>query len=322
MSKEESLWLRFLAGAKNAFSFPRSYRGTHVGVGPDEDLAVEVPRRGPPGPPAPLGVLRLPQRPEPLLEGLLVLGPAVDREPVQDVYALELRPDVPLGHLAPQLAQDGVVDVVLARDLVGDADEPLDVLGLDGRLVGPRGLEHDLLELARRQALDLAVNVGRQGRRLLLRSLRRREHRVLDRGRVRHRVAQGGESTCKGRGLRGGPPPGAAVGRHAPFVAAGRGSPPGAAAGASPGRAPAGRRRVVVLVVVVVIVLDVVGRRRPPGRLPPAAARAPAAAAAGGVSFPGREILLLLFLLLLLRILVQAEIARVLVVLVIVLDGG
>ena len=91
-----------------------------------------------------------------------MVGRAVGREAVEDVQRLEGGAPILLGHLAPELAQHGVVDVVPAGDLVGDADETLDVLALDGLVVGLGRLEHDLFELGRGEALDLAVDVGRE----------------------------------------------------------------------------------------------------------------------------------------------------------------
>ena len=57
---------------------------------------------------------------------------------MEDVRRLQLRGKGWLGHLGPELAEDGVVEVVLAADLVGYTYEALDVL--EGAGIGVSGV--------------------------------------------------------------------------------------------------------------------------------------------------------------------------------------
>mmetsp|Transcript_26262 Transcript_26262/g.75836 ORF Transcript_26262/g.75836 Transcript_26262/m.75836 type:complete len:443 (+) Transcript_26262:338-1666(+) len=164
-------------------------------VGGEEGLGVEVLV------PLPLGIAGAAQLAEAGLEGGLVVGSPVGREAVEDVQRLDGGAPIPLDHLVPQLAQDGVVDVVAAGDLVGNADEALDVLALDGLVVGLCRLEHDLLELGRGEALDLAVDVGRELGGGFPRGGDGGHGRVLDGFDVGDAIADGRQAPSERRGL-------------------------------------------------------------------------------------------------------------------------
>mmetsp|Transcript_3226 Transcript_3226/g.5751 ORF Transcript_3226/g.5751 Transcript_3226/m.5751 type:complete len:272 (-) Transcript_3226:395-1210(-) len=174
---------------------------SRICICPNQHLAIKIPSSASPAT-TPLRILRLPQSPQTLFQRLLMIRASVHRKSMQHIHALELGTHVLFRHLVPQFSQHGIVNVVFARYLIRHANEPLDMLSLHRGIIRTRRLEHYLFQFARRQSLHLAVNVRRERGGLFLRRLGRREHGVLDSGRIWHFVANGGKAAgeCAGRG--------------------------------------------------------------------------------------------------------------------------
>mmetsp|Transcript_19139 Transcript_19139/g.30936 ORF Transcript_19139/g.30936 Transcript_19139/m.30936 type:complete len:338 (+) Transcript_19139:582-1595(+) len=174
-------------------------RTIRIGICPNQHLAIKIPSTASPTT-APLRILRLPQSPQTLFQRLLMIRASVHRKSMQNIHALELGTHILLRHLIPQFSQHRIVNVIFARYLIRYANKPLDMLGLHRGIIRTRRLEHYLFQFARRQPLHLAVNVRRERGGLFLRRLGRREHGVLDSGRIWHFVANGGKAAGEGAG--------------------------------------------------------------------------------------------------------------------------